>query len=257
MPPRTMSDSNIALTMKLLWGIARKTGWSGLSAASIVDAAVDLADQSGLDAVSMRHIATSLGAGTMSLYAHVPGKADLVSLMVDAVLGELYPDADAPIRAGGGWKGGLVFIAESNWALYDRHPWLLDVSGARPVLGPNACLKYEAELRPLEGIGLSDLEMDSVLTLVLTHVEGTARSLAAQRFAAEETGRDDRSWWEEAGPLLGELIDEKQFPVSSRVGSAAGEAYQAVGDPTRAFRFGLDRILDGVTFLLESKKASS
>lgn len=254
MAPRSPSDSNLALTMKLLWGIARKTGWSGLSAASIVDSAVALADEKGLDAVSMRHIAGLLGVGTMSLYAHIPGKADLVSLMVDAVLGELYPDADAPIRAGGGWKGGLTFIAESNWMLYDRHPWLLDVSGARPVLGPNACLKYEAELRPLDGIGLSDLEMDSVLTLLLTHTEGTARSLAAQRRAQSETGRDDRSWWDEVGPLLGELIDANRFPVSGRVGSAAGEAYQAVGDPTRAFRFGLDRILDGVALLIASKK---
>jgi hypothetical protein len=48
--------------------------------------------------------------------------------------------------------------------LFQRHPWLLDAVGPRPVLGPNESLKYEAELRPLDGLGLTEVEMDGVLT---------------------------------------------------------------------------------------------
>lgn len=246
---RFPSDSNLALTMDLLWGQPKRAGWSGLSASTIVGAAVTLADENGLDAVSMRKIAERLGVGTMSLYAHVPGKADLVSLMVDRVLGELY-DAGGPQNRAPGWREGLVGVARANWDLWERHPWLLEVSGARPVMGPHACRKYEVELLCLEGAGFSDLEMDSLLGLVLTHVEGVARARWAMRSAERVTGRTDRAWWDEVSVLLARYIDGSQFPVSGRVGTAAGEAYQAVGNPEEAFRFGLERILDGAQLLL-------
>lgn len=250
MPPKQPSDTNLALTMELLWGLPKRAGWSGLSARGIVDAAVELADTAGLEAISMRRIAEKLGVGTMSLYAHIPGKADLVSLMVDTVLGELYPNVEVPSESSPEWRRRLWFIATANWELWGRHPWMLEISGARPVLGPHACLKYEAELRALEGVGLTDLEMDATLTLVLTHVEGTARALAAARWAERSTGRSDRAWWDEVSPLLETYIDGSKYPVSGRVGQAAGQAYQAPGSPVQAFEFGLERILDGVAALM-------
>lgn len=250
MAQKQPSDTNLALTMELLWGIPKRAGWSGLSARAIVDAAVALADEAGLEAVSMRRIAEKLGVGTMSLYAHIPGKADLVSLMVDAVLGELYADAGTPAGSADHWRDRLLFVAAANWNLWERHPWLLEISGARPVLGPHGCLKYEAELRCLEGVGFTDLEMDAVLTLVLTHVEGTARARVAALWAERSSGRNDLAWWNEVSPLLEKYIDGSLFPVSSRVGEAAGQEYQAAGNPVHIFRFGLDRILDGVALLL-------
>jgi AcrR family transcriptional regulator len=159
-----------ARSLALLWGSHSKPGRSGLTVQAIVAAAIDLADEAGLNALSMRQVAERLGVGTMSLYTHIPGKAELSELMIDTAYGELYADVDEPARQPGGWRGGLSFIAARNWDLFQRHPWLLQMTGGRPVLGPNASLKYEAELRPLDGIGLSDLEMDAVLTLVLTHV---------------------------------------------------------------------------------------
>ena len=248
--PAKKNESNLALSMELLWGNPKKTGWSGLSPQSIIADAVALADAGGLSAVSMRRIADRLGAGTMSLYAHVPGKADLVGLMVDAVLNRLYSDVQEPSRQGG-WRQGVRFVAAANWAVFGRHPWLLETSGSRPLLGPSLCLKYEAELGPLDGIGLSDLEMDSVLTLVLTHVEGTARGLAAQKKQAAEGS--DGDWWAEVGPLLEKWMDGSQYPLSGRVGQAAGEAHQGPGDPSYAYSFGLDRILDSVELLIRGR----
>ncbi|MEU0517788.1 TetR/AcrR family transcriptional regulator [Streptosporangium sp. NPDC006007] len=243
-----------ARSLALLWGSHGKPGRSGLTIRSIVATAIELADAEGLEAVSMRRVAERLRVGTMSLYTHVPGKAELVDLMVDTAYGQLYDDVDAPSSRPGGWREALEFVAARNWELYRRHPWLLHVVGARPVLGPNASLKYEAELRPLDGVGLSDVEMDSVLTLILTHVEGAARARASVEHNQRETGMTDAEWWTINAPLLDKVMDAVRFPVSSRVGQAAGQEYDAASDPERAFAFGLERILDGIAGLITRRR---
>jgi AcrR family transcriptional regulator len=78
-------------TMALLWGIGKKPTRGpkpGLSVGRIVSAAVEVADAEGLGALSMRRVADRLGIGTMSLYTYVPGKAELIDVMLDTVLGE-------------------------------------------------------------------------------------------------------------------------------------------------------------------------
>jgi AcrR family transcriptional regulator len=249
-PRRRESPPDPARSLGLLWRTQTRTGRGPLSVDTVVAAATEVADAEGLDAVSMRRLAEQLQVGTMSIYTHVPGKADLVDLMVDAALGELYDDMDEPSRAAGGWRGALTLVARSNWDLYQRHPWLLDVDGARPVLGPHSTSKYEAELRPLDGLGLSDVEMDSVLTLVLTHVQATARALVGVTRTTEESGMTDLEWWSATGPLLAALIDASRFPVASRVGQSAGQAFDAASDPVHALEFGLECILDGVAALV-------
>ncbi|MFD4180125.1 TetR/AcrR family transcriptional regulator [Rhodococcus sp. NPDC058514] len=253
MTAKNEAPADPARTLALLWGLHGKAGRKGLNVNAIVAAGIALADTEGLDAVSMRRVAERLDVGAMSLYTHVPGKTDLVDLMHDAVLGGLYADLDEPTRVPDGWRGGLEFIAERNWDLYRRHPWMLSLVGARPVLGPNTSLKYEAELRPLDGIGLTDVEMDSVLTLVLTHVVGTARLLASVAQTAENSGLTDAQWWDITGPILERLMDPAKYPVSGRVGEAASAHYEAATDPVHALRFGLDRILDGVAALISER----
>ncbi|MET0318867.1 MAG: TetR/AcrR family transcriptional regulator, partial [Rhodococcus fascians] len=85
-----------ARTLGLLWRVGAKKSRTGLTIDSIVDAAVSIADSESLDAVSMRRIADRLGVGTMSLYTHVPGREDLVDLMIDHVQKGLYSALDAP-----------------------------------------------------------------------------------------------------------------------------------------------------------------
>jgi len=247
--------SDPALSLALLWGAQTRPGRSGLTVRAIVTAAIQLADSEGLEATAMRRVAESLGAGTMSIYTHVPSKAQLTDLMIDTVLGELYADAGEPASQPGGWRTALEFIAHRNWELHQRHPWLLHAVGGRPGLGPNAILKYEAELRAIDGIGLTDVQMDSVLTLVLTHVEGVARAQASIAQTQRSTGMTDEEWWLTAAPALERVLDAERFPVASRVGQAAGEQYQAAADPAHAFAFGLERILDGVERLVTSPSA--
>jgi len=185
----------------------------------------------------------------MSLYTYVPGKAELIDLMLDTVCGEAIGDDDPT----GHWRAALTRVARTNWAIYHRHPWMLHVASmSQPPMGPNVIAKYECELHAVDGIGLTDVEMDSVLSLVLVHVEGSARR-SVEAAEAQRIGRTDEEWWAEYAPLLEKVLDPDRFPVASRVGQAAGEAHGAAYAPEHAFEFGLERVLDGVEALIRSR----
>ena len=237
----------------LLWGSQTEPGRSGLTVKAIVTAAMELADAEGVEALSMRNVAERLGVGTMSIYTHVPGKAELVDLMLDTAYGKLYTSVEEPSQQGD-WRAGLRLIAQRNWDLYLMHPWMLQLTPGRPVLGPHASLKFEAELRPLDNRGLSDVEMDAALTLILTHVEGCARAYAAVERARQDTGMTDAEWWVTQAPLLDKVVDPARFPVGTRVGVSAGEAYEGASNPRFVFTFGLECILRGIEDLIQGKK---
>jgi AcrR family transcriptional regulator len=221
----------------------------GLTVDRIVAAATELADAEGLAALSMRRVAERLGVGTMSLYTYVPSKAELVDVMYDAALGELAAD---PLP--GAWRAQLEGIARATWELYRRHPWMLQVMAmARPPLGPNSIAGYDRDLRAVDGIGLSDLEMDSVVSLVAVYVQGAARVAMEAAGSERDTGMSDAEWWEAYGPLLEKVFDPSRFPVAARVGAVAGETYQAAYDPVHGFEFGLARVLDGIEALVRSR----
>lgn len=239
-------------SITLLWGTDTKTGRSGLSLDAIIDAGVALAGEAGIDGLSMRKLADRLGVGTMSLYAYVPGKADLLDLMVDRVNGEVYQDPEATPGTST-WRQAVEVVAERNWNLLARHRWLLGVDETRPALGPGTLAKYDTELRPLVGIGLDDIEIDLVLALVLQHVRSTARLSRDPSVAGQDTGSAEAEWWSRAGPVLAALVDPTRFPHASRIGTAAGTEYKATLDPRRAYAFGLQTILDGVEKLIRQK----
>ena len=239
--------------MALLWGVGKKPGRGpkpGLSVERIVGAAIGLADADGLGALSMRRVADALGIGTMSLYTYVPGKAELIDVMLDAVMGEL----GEPESLDGDWGAGLEWVARENWDLYHRHPWLLQVAAtSRPPLGPNVIAKYDRELRVVDGIGLSDVEMDSALALVLEHAQGAARRSLEATQAERSSGKTDDEWWRANEPLLSKVFDPERYPIAARVGRESSEVYQAAYDPRYAFEFGLQRILDGIEALVRER----
>ena len=219
----------------LLWRRGTITGRSGLTVDDVVGAGASLADDGGLTAVSMRKVADRLGRSTMALYAHVPSRAALVDLMVDAAFAEVAYD-EAP----GDWRRGVGAVVEANRALLDRHPWLLDVDTSRPPLGPGTIGKYDAELALLAPAGLSDVEIDQALTVLLDLVRSGVRQAATTDAGA------DGEWWAVAGPLLAEAMEGRDFPFASRVGQAAGQEYGAPSDPDRALRFAVEALVAGI-----------
>lgn len=248
--PRDTAPHDPARTVALLWGAGPTPGRTGLSVGALVAAGIEIADAGGLDAVSMRRVADHLGVAVMSLYTYVPARSDLVDLMVDAALAGLYEGVDA---LSGPWPEALRAMADARWRLFATHPWLLDHGSARPVLGPHTLVAYEAELRPLDGIGLTDVEMDAIVTLVLSHVAGAARARTDVLRAADVSGTTDAEWWGRVGPALAAHVDETRLPVSSRVGTATGAAWDAATSPQHALTFGLERIIDGVSALLAGR----
>ena len=102
----------------------------------------------------------------MTLYTYVPGKAEFLDLMLDAAY-QWLPLTDTTDRP---WRERVTAIADENRALYLRHPWASEVSTLRPPLGPGLMAKYEHELAALQGLGLTDLDMDDALTYLLSRV---------------------------------------------------------------------------------------
>lgn len=239
-----------ARTLQLLWRdpavVPRHGPRQGLTIDRLIDAATALADAEGLDAVTMRKVAAGLGVVPMTLYTYVPGKAELLDLMLDAAYQQM-PRADT---AGQPWRRRLSAVAAENRALFETHPWAAAVSAARPPLGPGLMAKYEHELSALDGLGLDDTEMDAALTHLLTFVQAWARAAADARAAVQDTGADDEQWWAAHGPLLQQVLDPSAYPLATRVGTAAGTAHRAAYSPQHAYDFGLRTVLDGLEALI-------
>jgi len=242
--PERTGGGDPARTLELLWREPRRAARGPaprLDVEEIVTAAVALADEAGLDAVSMRAVAARLGVSAMTMYGYVPGKRELLDLMVDA----LYLAMPREPYGRRGWGARLRAVAGGNRELYAAHPWAAAVATGRPPLGPGVMAKYEHELGALEGTGLSDVQMDAALTFLLGFVQANAVTALAP------SPDSDAEWWAQAGPLLARVITAEQYPLASRVGSAAGEAQGAAYDPDRAYEFGLERVLDGLAALIE------
>lgn len=239
---RKRSYPDHARAWALIWRAGEEaSNKSGLSVKRITEAGIGIADLEGLDALTMRRVAESLGVGTMSLYTHVPGKEELVFLMIEAVHGEL-----ASVE-GIGWRDQIKSIARQRWDLYCRHSWLVEVPITRPVLGPNIINRYEAELRAVDGIGLKDVEMDAAINLVNGHVAATARRFVEIGRDAARSGITDEQWWLSVLPTMMKVF--VKFPLMSRVGEAIGASHS---DPHHDLDFGLQCILNGIEARLGS-----
>ena len=233
-------------TIGLLWGLddaPRRGPRQRFTTTEIVGAATAVADRDGLDGLSMRRVAQDLGVTAMTLYTYVPGKDELVELMLDAAYLAMPREPHGRRR----WRARVRQVAEDNRALYERHPWAAQVSFSRPPLGPGLMAKYEHELRAFDDTGLGDVDRDAALTFVLDFARAAARS-ALQAAAAPGT---DAAWWEANAPLLERVLDPDRYPTASRVGTAAGEAQGGAYDAGRAWTFGLERVLDGLAALIE------
>ena len=247
-----MKNQDVDYTLTLLWRrtLGAPQGSRGpkqrVSVDEVVRAAIAVADKEGLPAFSMRKVADRLGLKLMSIYTYVPGRSELIGLMVDEVAGEVrLPPHTGDLRE------RITAVARQAWDEYHRHPWLLQVEDSRPWIGPNGSDKYEWQLAAVEGAGFTDLEMDQVVTLVAGFAASAARASIGARRVAQQSGISDAEWWEINAPILARVMPAGRYPISSRVGQVAGQEYNAISDPERSFHFGLDRILGGLEELLD------
>lgn len=231
--------------LQLLWSRDRPAGRSGLSLGTIVRAGIELARRDGVDAITMRRVAAELGVAPMSLYSHVPGKAELLELMLDAFAGGVYDPNDLP-AARSGWRAAALYVAERNFEEAVAQPWTLEIPADRPVPGPGMTAKYEAELVAFDGIGLTDVQMDHALTGLLGLASAMARNQVGLQRARTASAHDDNQWWQQVHPALATAMRGREFPLASRVGTAASLAADAAADPKAALIYTAQLLLDGL-----------
>ncbi|NEB04984.1 TetR/AcrR family transcriptional regulator [Streptomyces sp. SID13726] len=247
----TSGSGDIVRTLELLWDGAPRPSRGpkpGLTLDRIVEVAVRIADEEGFDAVSMRRIATELGTGAMSLYRYVPGKAELLDLMLDRV----QKPAENPADLGdGGWRAALEAVARATLALYTRHPWLLGVNQARPLLGPSALDGLEKVLGRIRPMGLTDPELVSAAIMIDGYVVGAARTQVYQQEAERNSGMTTSEFFAAQAPFLEKVMTAGRYPV---LASLADDTWSPEFDH---FEFGLQRILDGLEVCVEERRRQS
>jgi AcrR family transcriptional regulator len=156
---------------------------ASLDLEAVVDTAVSLADDAGLDAVSVRRVAARLGVTPMALYRYVESKDDLLDAMADRLYeGLSLPDPDAE------WWHGLAELARSTRRLLLAHPWSAPLF-ARPLRGPYAHALDEALRGALRNAGFSEAETrelhdqlsNMVFALVAPELHGKRNRAAFER----------------------------------------------------------------------------
>ncbi len=239
--------------LDLLWGRRSKSRTGPrpeLSIDAIVQAAIAIADDEGLEAVSMSRVARALGFTAMSLYRHIDGKDDLLQLMWNASA----QGAEQLVLEGEGWRDRMRFWALVQREMLDRHPWITQMPMAAPPMAPNSLHFVERGLEALDETPLSDDERLRVIGLISSYTLSEARMAhdAARALAAPAEADDGPPPSFEA--LLLELVDEPTFPRLHRIAASRSIGPMPHGFPeSEEFRWGLERILDGIQTLIAAK----
>jgi AcrR family transcriptional regulator len=148
----------------------------------ILDAALALADEKGLDAVSMRAVAERTGVTPMALYPHVGSKAALLDGMLGRLLDGMLPPVAAAAESQD-WRQRLRTIAHLARGLAHRHPWAAMLIFSRPSVAPDAVRVVDQIYAALIDAGVPDADVARVERLVSTFVIGYGASETGGRFS--------------------------------------------------------------------------
>ncbi|MBK1788468.1 TetR/AcrR family transcriptional regulator [Prauserella cavernicola] len=221
-----------------------------LSVDAIVDTAIEVADAEGMAALSMRAVGERLGRTAMALYTYVPSKSELVDLMYDRAFTEL----GEPYDLSEGWRAAVTAWAWDLWAFFVRHPWVLQVSQARPVLGPHEYTFLENLVTIVRETGLPASRLRRLVSTLVHFVRGSAQTASDTRRAPDATGMSDDEWWYARSAELETVAPDfaQRFPALTEMESHGAfelddESVPYLEQEAReAFTYGLEVLLDGV-----------
>jgi AcrR family transcriptional regulator len=247
-----ITEQGIPRAVAIAWGRheAPQRGPSrGLSHERIVAAAIEIADEHGLPAVTMQRVAESLGFTTMSLYRYVASKEELLALMQDAAVDtEDLPEVDAA-----DWAASLRRWVQMLRDVYRRRPWVLDIPrSASSVLMPNSMRVADLGLRAMRTLRLSDAEKISVIL-------GISMYAASFVTLERDLGREGEiAFGPGAFEVLAEVVTPERLPDLAPLLFSGG---YVGGEPDGTgldsdFSFGLERWLDGLRVLHEARAAT-
>ena len=133
----------------------------------MLDAAIELADRSGLGALTMRRLGAALGVEAMSLYKHVANKEAILHGMVDRIIGQI----EIP-EEGAHWRDAMTRRAASARAVLGRHAWVIGLMEAETAVGPNSMRYLDAIIGSLRAAGFSMEDAGRAFTVLDSYVYG-------------------------------------------------------------------------------------
>jgi AcrR family transcriptional regulator len=207
-----------------------------LSRERIVQAALEIADDQGLDALSLRGVAARLGVTPMPLYRHVANGDELVDLVVEALLEREGRPEELPLE----WDALLETIAWRTRTTLLRHPAVYDALRRRALTTTSAMHGMEALLESFDRAGLSASDAVSAYAAVLMPVLG---NVALVHGRSATLAAEDRSEREERARVTDQLLglDASEYPLLTQHGS---EFARLLDDDV--FAWGLEVVLDGL-----------
>lgn len=233
--------------LDLLWGrddpAPRRGPRPTLTIRDIGEMAAEIADEHGVDAVSMKAVANGLGLTTMSLYRYVDSKDDLLEVMIDTGFGPF----DADVTATGTWRERLAGWALTAADVTRRRPWLATIPLRRPPVGPNVLSWSDAGVRAFEDTGLTGQQKLSALLVVDGFVRHHVRQASQMGMLGSPTptGAVENSYER--------LVTEYARPeVLPHLAAAFADPSMQNSDDffSAELDFGLTVILDGVERLM-------
>ncbi|ADB53987.1 TetR/AcrR family transcriptional regulator C-terminal domain-containing protein [Conexibacter woesei] len=198
-----------------------------LSPARIVEEAVALLDEAGVEGLTMRRLADRLGAGVTTLYWHVETKDDMVDLALDAIFGETPVPSEAPDART--WRDGVVGVLNDWRATMLRHPWSAALL-QRPTLGPNLLARMEYLQAALVSAGFSDQRLTAATWTLYNYVMGATVAKASHELSA-----DDR-----------QTAQQRLHDQRDRYPTLSASDYMLQDDWDGTFTTGLTYLLDGI-----------
>ena len=217
-------------------GGAKQTGpRPPLNRDRVLAAAVGIADEQGVGAVTMRAVASKLGVEAMSLYNHVANKDDILDGMVDLVVEEIDLPQDVDF-----WRAAMRRRAVSAHEVFGRHPWVPLLLDSRESSGPASLRYFDWVLGTLIRAGFSIDDASRVFSLLDSYIYGFG--IQQINFSADS----DDSPEERAAAVLA-YVPAEQYPYLHRM---AMHAMQTGYDAEADFEFGLGIILDGLERVL-------
>jgi AcrR family transcriptional regulator len=221
-------------------GTGRPRSRRPLNRERILLAAVAIADERGVGAVTMRAVAARLGVEAMSLYNHVANKDDILDGMVDLVIRQVDLPADA-----GDWREAMRRRAVSAHQVFGRHPWAPQLVDSRQSSGPARLRYLDWVLGTLMGAGFSVEGAARAFSLLDSYIYGFAIQLS------NASADEDVSPEEMAEAILASIPVE-EYPHLHRM---ASHAMQAGYDAEADFDFGLAIVLDGLERILDTSRS--
>lgn len=220
-----------------------------LTREQIVRTAIEVADEDGLEAISMRVIAQRLGVGAMSLYWHVASKEELLDLVYDEIFGEIEP----PSAPTGDWRADAEHMAHATRAVMLRHPWIVSIAGGQPALGPNLLRHIEASLEILDPLGLDSSLMLSIMSTIDNAVTGFVVHELQHRAFFQAHDMTEAELIASMQPYLEQQLATGRYPIFARALDGLPDALE----PDEQFQFGLDCLLDGIAVRIDVARSSA